>query len=94
MTTTSYIEHTSGGTAFVGPDAVAVYRSVVIESALRFYAKTGMKVNRAYTPTAMLKTAEAILKRATPFKRGQFVIAADELRAARAMTDVPVRRQA
>lgn len=66
-------------TQFNGPDAVSVYQVLVIASALRLYAKTGMKANRAYTPTAMLAAAKRITGRA--FKRGQYVQAADALKA-------------
>ena len=60
----SFIEsHPDGGMSFVGPDAVAIYRATVIESALRFYARTGMQVNRAYTPTAMIRAAREITGR-------------------------------
>ena len=36
------------------------YQAVVVAKALRLYAKTGLKVNTAYTPKAMLATAERI----------------------------------
>lgn len=39
---------------------VDVYRAVVIKSGLELYAKTGMKPNRAYTPTAMMRVAAEI----------------------------------
>jgi hypothetical protein len=51
-----YLDRTNTGTSFSGSD-VNIYRCIVIASALRLYAKTGMKVNRAYTPTAMLRVA-------------------------------------
>jgi hypothetical protein len=62
---------------FVGADAVALYRAAAIASALRFYAKTGMKVNTAYTPTNMLKAATGITGKA--YKRGQYTQAAADL---------------
>jgi len=36
------------------------YTAIVLRSALKLYAKTGMKANRAYTPTKMMKTAARI----------------------------------
>lgn len=76
----SHIEHTqSGAVAFVGRDAVAIYRATVIESALRLYAKTGMRVNRAYTPAAMMRVAAEITGR--KFKARDYLGAADALRA-------------
>ena len=63
--------------SFTGPEEVQVYRAIVIKSALRFYAKTGMRVNRAYTPTAMLRVAQEIT--GMKFKRGQYEEAAQAL---------------
>lgn len=67
----------SGAVVFSGRGAVEVFRARTIASALRLYAKTGMKANRAYTPTNMLKAAEAIT--GTKFKRGQHEQAAQAL---------------
>lgn len=33
------------------------YQALVIAKALELYAKTGIRVNRAYTPTAMIRMA-------------------------------------
>lgn len=55
----SFIEH-GQATAFVGPDAVACFRAFAIASALRLYAKSGISVNRSWTPAAMLKAASEI----------------------------------
>lgn len=66
-------------TQFNGPDAVQVYRALAIASALRLYARTDMKANRAYTPSAMLAAAAQITGRA--FKRGQYLEAADALKS-------------
>jgi hypothetical protein len=57
-------------TTFSGPEGVAAYQAIVIKHAIKFYAKTGMKVNRAYTPTNMLRVASKITGH--PYKRGQF----------------------
>lgn len=43
-------------TTFTG-DQVNVFAMITLKSALKLYAKTGMKDNRAYTPTAMMRTA-------------------------------------
>jgi hypothetical protein len=40
--------------SFVGPRAVNVYACAAVASALRVYANSGIKMNRAYTPTNML----------------------------------------
>lgn len=54
----SYVEHhPHGGTSFVGPDATNLFRARVMASALRLYGSTGIKANRAYTPSAMLRVA-------------------------------------
>ena len=90
--TESYIKATSGGgTAFVGPAAVDLYRAAVLRSALKLYVKTGIKANRMYTPTAMLATAGAITGKR--YRRGQMADAlADLTLAIEAMrASVPVR---
>ena len=38
----------------------SVYQAVVLARALDLYAATGIKANRAYTPSAMMRTASAI----------------------------------
>lgn len=74
----SHVEHhADGGTSFVGTDAVSLYRAFAIKYAIEFYAKTGMKVNRAYTPTAMLNAASGITGKT--YKRGQFTQAAADV---------------
>ena len=49
-------------TTFTG-DQVSVFAMITLKSALSLYAKTGMKVNRAYTPTAMMRTASRMTGR-------------------------------
>ncbi len=66
-----------GGTTFAGPLAVNVYRATVIASALRLYAQTGMKANRAYTPSNMLAAATQITGKT--YKRGHYLRAAFDL---------------
>jgi len=53
-------------------------QAVAVASALEFYAKTGVQVNRAYTPKAMMRTAEQILGRT--FKARDYRGAAAALR--------------
>lgn len=48
-----------------------------VSRALRLYARTGMKTNRAYTPTAMLATARALT--GVDIRRGQYERAAQAL---------------
>ena len=64
-------------TSFSGQLGMTVYRATVIASGLRLYARTGMKPNRAYTPSAMLRAAEDMTGR--KFKRGQYEEAAQAL---------------
>lgn len=82
---TDHIAYNAKGdaTAFVGRRAVNVFACAAVASALRLYAKTGMKVNRAYTPTAMLAFANRELERTgkNVLKRGQYLEAADALSA-------------
>jgi len=80
MTTESYLGVRDGKvTSYCGPDAVQAFQAIAIAHALRFYAKTGMKVNRMYTPTAMLKVATSITGK--KYARGAYVEAADDLQA-------------
>lgn len=44
-------------------DQVDVFAMITLKSALSLYAKTGMKANRAYTPTAMMRTASRMTGR-------------------------------
>lgn len=46
-------------TTFTG-SAVNVYVALTLASALKLYAKTGMKANRAYTPKNMIAKASQI----------------------------------
>lgn len=54
------------------------YQRLAIASALEVYAKHKMRVNRAYTPTNMLKTASRLTGKT--FKRGEYLKAAAALR--------------
>ena len=60
------------------PAAIDAFRALSIAKALSLYAKTGIKVNRAYTPKAMMAAAAAIT--------GQRFRARDYLGAAEALT--------
>jgi hypothetical protein len=53
----SYIQRSPHATTFVGPDATALFAAAALRSAINLYLKAGIKVNRAYTPTAMLAAA-------------------------------------
>lgn len=68
------VAHKSGGMSFTGRPAVSVFQCKVLASALRLYAKTGLKANRMYTPKNMLATAAALTGKT--FKRGQYEEAA------------------
>lgn len=57
-------------TTFSGKRGVDTFTAIVLKSGISLYAKTGMKPNRAYTPTAMLAKAGQITGK--KFKRGQF----------------------
>jgi len=43
----------TGSTTFTGKQAIDLFRSIVIASGAALYLNTGMKPNRAYTPTRM-----------------------------------------
>ena len=54
-----------------------IYQAAVIRQALTMYKKTGMKVNRAYSPKAMMLTAERITGKT--FKARDYAGAIDAL---------------
>lgn len=64
--------------SFSGENGMKVYTALVIASALDLYAKTGLRVNRAYTPTAMLAKANELTGHV--YRRGQYAAAAAGLR--------------
>jgi len=68
--------HPHGGMSFAGR-GVDVYRATVIASGLKLYAKTGIKPNRAYTPTAMMAAAREITGR--KFKARDYMGASEAL---------------
>ena len=76
----SYLTYHADGSAssFVGRDAVSLFAAAALQSALGLYAKTGMMVNRAYTPSAMLAAASRTTGKT--YKRGQYQQAADDLK--------------
>jgi hypothetical protein len=59
MSEESYIKKIGpdGGTFFVGPDAIALYRAITLRAALRLYAQSGMLMTRGMTPTKLLRHA-------------------------------------
>lgn len=73
----SQIIVSAGGTCFDGKDAVALYAATVLASALRLYAKTGMRANRAYSPTVMLQAATRLTGQ--KYRRGQYNKAAEDV---------------
>jgi len=64
---------------FTGEAGVATYRAIALKHGLKLYANTGMKPNRAWTPTAMLRTAGQITGKT--YKRGQYRQAIADLTA-------------
>ena len=57
-------------TMFVGKAGVDTYRAIAIRSGLKLFVQTGLKPNRAWTPTAMLKAAGEIT--GAKYRRGQY----------------------
>jgi hypothetical protein len=80
-----YMEHTMAieeynGGILISGDSTRIYQMMVIAAALRLYAKSGMKVNRNYTPNAMMRAATHLT--GARFKPRQYLLAADVLEAA------------
>jgi len=64
-------------TTFTGKAGVDTYRAIVIKQGLKMYADTGMKPNRAWTPSAMMMAASQITGKL--YKRRQYAEAIDDL---------------
>jgi len=91
----SYIGVRDGSaTSYVGEAAVNLFAMITIKGAIEFYVKTGMKVNRAYTPSNMLRAAAHYTGKG-PFPRGKLGMAAAVEALARAIDEtrasIPVK---
>ena len=62
---------------FEGKEGVDTFRAVVLKHGLMLYVSHGIKPNRAWTPTAMLRTAGEITGHT--YKRGQYTQAIVDL---------------
>ena len=69
-TTMSRLNKFTGGTSFVGRDAVDLFSDIAVLTALRLYERTKMQVNRNYTPGNMLKYVSR--RTGQVFKRGAY----------------------
>jgi hypothetical protein len=72
------VHHAWGGTTFAGLDAVNLFRAVHVASALRVYARTGMKMTRGATPSVLLAIAREYTGKT--YKRGEYLQAAEDVR--------------
>jgi len=77
MSHSEIVHHKTGGTSFVGADAVNLYRAVHVKQALLMYAKTGLKMTRGATPAVLLAIAREYSGKT--YKRGQYLQAADDV---------------
>ncbi len=73
------ITTTASGTTIATGEGVNVFQAIVIKNAIKLYRATGMKANRAYTPTNMLATAGRIVGK--NYKRGELEQAQTDLTA-------------
>lgn len=69
MADDSYIQRGTSSTIFVGPDATKLVQATAVKAGIEFYLKTGMKLNRAYTPTNLLAVASKFSGKT--YKRGR-----------------------
>lgn len=60
-------------------EEINMFVLITLKSAIKLYIKTGMKANRAYTPTNMLRKAGEILGKT--YKRGELPLALADLQA-------------
>lgn len=75
----SYIEYDQKGrgVAFVGKDAVNLYRAAMLASALKMYARSGIRMTRGLSPTRMLQEAKGYTGKG--YKRGEYLEAAADV---------------
>lgn len=66
-------------TTFTGEKEVNTFVLVILKAAIKLYVNTGMKANRAYTPSNMLAKAGEFTGKI--YKRGQLPIALADLQA-------------
>lgn len=64
---------------FTGTEQTRCFAAIALKHAIRLYVRTGMKANRAYTPSAMLAAASRYTGKT--YKRGQLQQAHDDLHA-------------
>ncbi len=57
--------------------SVDEYRALAVRHGLKFYASTGMKPNRAWTPKNMMRVASEYT--GNKYKRGEYLKAADDI---------------
>lgn len=62
---------------FTGRAEVNRFVAITLKSAIKLYINTGMKANRAYTPTNMLRKAGELTGKS--YKKGQLKLAYDDL---------------
>ena len=65
--------------SFVGREQVAAAQVIILAGALRLYLRTGMKPNRAYTPTAMRAAVSRITGVEYPRGRRGLELASNDL---------------
>ena len=58
-------------------DNITRFHALTVASALKLYAKTGIKINRSVTPTSLMGRAEAIT--GLKFKKRDYMAAHDAL---------------
>lgn len=68
-------------TSFEGESGVTYFQVCTLKSALKMYRDTGMKANRAYTPSAMMATAAKLTGKT--FKARDYTAAIEALEAKR-----------
>lgn len=74
----SYVSVGNGHTTFAGPDATKLFAAVALRLAIDLYVKTGMRANRAYTPTNMRAAATRITGKT--YKRTELAKASADLK--------------
>jgi len=80
-----FVHDAGTGVTFEGAAQVAAAQVIILAGALRLYLRTGMKPNRAYTPTNMRAAASRITGVEYPRGRRGLELASEHLDTLRAM---------
>ena len=80
-----FVHDAATGVTLAGAEQIGAAQVIILAGALRLYLRTGMKPNRAYTPTNMRAAASRITGVEYPRGRKGLELASEHLDTIRAM---------